>query len=80
MGKLIVPQSKTPCGEDDNHYAIEVFKQEVELHVVNNEPNPIKKYYIAYFDILGYKAYFQENGDKVPAFLNMIHTAMQRTL
>lgn len=48
--------------------------------MVNNEPNPIKKYYIAYFNILGYKAYFQENGDKVPAFLNMIHTAMQGTL
>ena len=68
------------AGEDDNHCAKEVSKWEVVLRMVNNEPNPIKKYYIAYFDILGYKAYFQENGDKVPTFLNMIHTAMQGTL
>ena len=32
-------------------------------------PNPIKSYYIAYFDILGYKEFFQDNPDKVSSFL-----------
>jgi len=42
-------------------------------------PNPIKEYYIAYFDILGYKEFFRQHPDKVPALLNSIHEAIQRT-
>ena len=35
----------------------------------NNEPKPIKDYYIAYFDILGYKEFFRNSPEKVPDFL-----------
>ena len=42
-------------------------------------PNPIKSYYIAYFDILGYKEFFQDNPDKVSSFLDMIHGGIQGT-
>lgn len=47
--------------------------------MVNSTPNPIKEYYIAYFDILGYKEFFQETPEKAPDFLKMIHNAIQRT-
>ena len=46
----------------------------------NNEPKPIKDYYIAYFDILGYKEFFRNSPEKVPDFLNMIHTGIQGTI
>ena len=42
-------------------------------------PNLIKEYYIAYFDILGYKEFFRQHPDKVPELLNSIHNAIQRT-
>ena len=42
-------------------------------------PNLIKEYYIAYFDILGYKEFFRQHPDKVPELLNSIHDAIQRT-
>ena len=44
------------------------------------EPNPIKNYYIAYFDILGYKDFFRINPEKVHDFLYMIHSGIQETL
>jgi len=47
--------------------------------MVNLTPNPIKEYYIAYFDILGYKAFFEEQSEKVPELLGSIHDAIQRT-
>lgn len=47
--------------------------------MVNSTPNPIKEYYIAYFDILGYKAFFDEQPEKVPELLNAIHDAIRRT-
>lgn len=40
---------------------------------------PIKKYYIAYFDLLGYKNFFRNNPDKVELFLENIHDAIQDT-
>ena len=47
--------------------------------MVNSTPNPIKEYYIAYFDILGYRAFFDEQPEKVPELLNAIHDVIQRT-
>lgn len=43
-------------------------------------PKQIKSYYIAYFDILGYKEFFDNNPDKVPDLLNMIHAGIQGTI
>ena len=40
---------------------------------------PIKEYYIAYFDLLGYKKFFQTNPDKIADFLQTIHTAISNT-
>lgn len=37
----------------------------------------IKKYYIAYFDLLGYKSFFETHLDKVETFLKDIHEAIQ---
>lgn len=44
-----------------------------------SNPNPIKEYYIAYFDILGYRQFFKEYPDKVENLLNEIHNAMLNT-
>lgn len=40
---------------------------------------PIKNYYIAYFDLLGYKDFFKNNPDKVELFLENIHDAVRDT-
>ncbi len=40
---------------------------------------PIKKYYIAYFDLLGYKNFFRNYPDKVVLFLENIHDAIRDT-
>ncbi len=45
----------------------------------NTELNPISEYYIAYFDMLGYKAFFQEHHDKVASLLSSIHDAITKT-
>lgn len=45
----------------------------------NITPNPLKEYYIAYFDILGYKQFFETSPEKVPELLNLIHNAIQQT-
>ena len=42
-------------------------------------PNLIKEYYIAYFDILGYQAFFKETPEKEIEFLNKIHQIITRT-
>ena len=47
--------------------------------MVNTTANPIKEYYIAYFDLLGYKEYFANNPGKVSEFLNTINTAIYKT-
>ena len=47
--------------------------------MVNTTPNPIKEYYIAYFDILGYKEFFNQQPERVPELLNTIHDAVRRT-
>ena len=47
--------------------------------MVNSEPNPIKEYYIAYFDILGYKEFFKQQPEKATDFLRLIHDVIQRT-
>lgn len=44
-----------------------------------SQPKPIRDYYIAYFDILGYKEFFKEHPDKAPELLKAIHEAIQRT-
>ena len=40
---------------------------------------PIKEYYIAYFDLLGYKNFFQSYPNEVANFLQMIHEAISST-
>lgn len=47
--------------------------------MVDATPSPIKDYYIAYFDILGYKDFFQQQPEKVPELLGAIHDAIRRT-
>ncbi len=42
--------------------------------------NPIKEYYIAYLDILGYKAFFKEHKEDIPSFLDRIDDAIKRTV
>lgn len=37
---------------------------------------PIKEYYIAYFDLLGYKQFFKDHPDNVELFLNDIYNAI----
>lgn len=44
-----------------------------------SNPNPIKDYYIAYFDILGYRQFFKEQPEMVGNLLNEIHTAIINT-
>ena len=44
--------------------------------MVNTMPNPIKPHYIAYFDILGYKDFFDHQPEKVEGFLASIHRAV----
>lgn len=46
----------------------------------NNTANPIKEYYIAYFDTLGYQAFFKESPEKASDFLNTIHSAITNTV
>ena len=45
----------------------------------NQQAEPIKEYYIAYFDLLGYKEFFQSYPDKVGNFLQVIHEAVSNT-
>lgn len=45
----------------------------------NKSVEPIKEYYIAYFDLLGYKNFFKANLGKAGDFLNTIHEAIQST-
>ena len=46
---------------------------------MQSEPNQIKEYYIAYFDILGYKDFFQHHADRASEFLALIHDAIEKT-
>ncbi len=46
----------------------------------NKQPEPIKEYYIAYFDLLGYKKFFEDHPDKVGDFLQIIHEAISNTI
>ena len=48
--------------------------------MVNNTPNEIKEYYIAYFDLLGNKEYLKNNPDKVADFLNLINQGIKNTI
>lgn len=41
-----------------------------------SSPNPIKEYYIAYFDILGYRQFFKDCPEMVESLLNEIHNAI----
>lgn len=43
----------------------------------DKQVEPIKKYYIAYFDLLGYKKFFETQPDKVETFLEDIYKAIQ---
>lgn len=44
-----------------------------------SKPNPIKEYYIAYFDILGYRQFFNDHPEKVEDLLKEIHNATLNT-
>ena len=44
-----------------------------------NEPEPIKEYYIVYFDIMGYKAFLAENAEKESVLLKTIHSIIAKT-
>lgn len=46
---------------------------------MRSKPNQIKEYYIAYFDILGYKEFFKKQSDSVPKLLDSIHNAIEHT-
>lgn len=46
----------------------------------NQTANPIKEYYIAYFDILGYQAFFKETPEKANEFFNTIHLVITNTI
>lgn len=48
--------------------------------MVNSTPNPIKEHYIAYMDVLGYKAFFDEHPDEISNFHSRIDTAVKRTI
>ena len=39
-------------------------------------PNPIKEYYIAYFDILGYRQFFMDAPEQAENLLANIHNAI----
>lgn len=43
----------------------------------NKQVEPIKEYYIAYFDLLGYKDFFEKNPQKAGSFLNTIYEAIE---
>lgn len=43
----------------------------------DKQVEPIKEYYIAYFDLLGYKKFFETQSDKVSPFLEDIYRAIQ---
>lgn len=45
----------------------------------NRGPESLKEYYIAYFDLLGYKEYFREHSDKVMEYLHTIYEAISNT-
>lgn len=45
----------------------------------NKQVEPIKEYYIAYFDLLGYKNFFEKTPERAGAFLNTIYEAIQNT-
>lgn len=45
----------------------------------SKQAEPIKEYYIAYFDLLGYKEFFQSYPDRAGNFLQVIHEAISNT-
>jgi len=45
-----------------------------------SKPNKLKEYYIAYFDILGYKDFFEKNPSKAEDFFCMIHSVVNKTM
>ena len=45
----------------------------------SRQAEPIKEYYIAYFDLLGYKEFFHNYPGKVEDFLQIIHDAISNT-
>lgn len=42
-----------------------------------SKPDSIKEYYIAYFDLLGYRHFFQEQPEQAESLLNEIHVAIE---
>lgn len=49
------------------------------MAIQNKEAEPIKEYYIAYFDLLGYKEFFRRYPENVGDFLQDIHNAISGT-
>ena len=44
---------------------------------IDVKPAPIKEYYIAYFDLLGYKEFFRTKPEQVEQFLEDINLASE---
>lgn len=64
--------------------ALHLIKQrspggEVGMRQGSRQMEPLKEYYIAYFDLLGYRAFFRDYPDKVEGFLQTIHNAISDT-
>lgn len=52
------------------------FKGMIILTKINGQAAPIKEYYIAYFDLLGYKDFFKTKPDQVEEFLEYMYLAI----
>ena len=50
------------------------------MTINNQTADPIKEFYIAYFDILGYQAFFKETPERANEFLNTIHSVIANTV
>lgn len=60
--------------------AVDTEKEKVKMIQESQQAEPIKEYYIAYFDLLGYKDFFRNCPDKVGDFLQIIHDAVSNTI
>ena len=58
----------------------ELARDWMEIDMEKTTPNPIQEYYIAYLDILGYKAFFKEHPEDIPSFLERIDDGIRRTI
>ena len=59
--------------------AVLTEKGENQMTQDSKKAEPIKEYYIAYFDLLGYKVFFQNHPNEAENFLQVIHEAISLT-